>query len=321
MALIVEVLDGRGGVRARVRVDALPLRIGRALRNDLILDDPWVDAEHARITDDGTGAMVVEDAGSVNGIVPGGTSTRVATVPALPGTEFRLGRTVLRLRDSDEPVPPALRVDAPGHRVVPRWATTGRGQLALCIAAAAAFGIQSWLGSTDRSAAADTFVTVLGLALIGTAWAGLWSVAGRIIVHRFRFLAHLALLCAALIIGLALAAAAEWIAFIFPDDPISPAAGLVLGLVLFAALLVGHLGLATTLPARRRWLSGAIASSIILALVAIAALTDPDTFTDVPEFAGTIKVPAARWIPMQSTTDFAESAASLREDVEALLRK
>ena len=57
MALIVEVLrHGRGGeVRERLRLTDVPVTIGRALDNALVLDDPHVDAHHARLVRDADG--------------------------------------------------------------------------------------------------------------------------------------------------------------------------------------------------------------------------------------------------------------------------
>ena len=48
MALILELRDGRG-ISAWHRLETLPLTIGRALSNDIIVDDAYADAHHARI--------------------------------------------------------------------------------------------------------------------------------------------------------------------------------------------------------------------------------------------------------------------------------
>ncbi len=106
MALILEVLDARG-VRTRHRLETLPLTIGRGLSSDVILDDPYVDASHARISLDASGALTIEDLGSVNGLVANEARLR-EPVALRAGAELRVGRTTLRVRDSNEPLPPAL---------------------------------------------------------------------------------------------------------------------------------------------------------------------------------------------------------------------
>src|SRR5690606_16796872 len=95
-------------VRARVRLDGRHINVGRGYDNDLILDDAYVDARHARIHVDANGTVEIEDLGSINGLVLAGGAGRVPRVAASPGTEVRLGRTILRFRDPAEPVPPAL---------------------------------------------------------------------------------------------------------------------------------------------------------------------------------------------------------------------
>ena len=58
MALILEIRDARG-VPTWHRLDALPLTIGRGLSNDIILDDPYLDANHARIALDEAGGVAI----------------------------------------------------------------------------------------------------------------------------------------------------------------------------------------------------------------------------------------------------------------------
>src|SRR5688572_30087181 len=148
MALIMEVLDGRGGsVRSRIRLDALPVRIGRGLDNDLILDDPYVDAQHAQITFGMSGDVIVEDLASTNGVALGRGRERVTSLSVLPGMELRIGRTVLRFRDSAEPVAPTL-LDAPRvTRRGPAWLAKPGPQLALVVAVLASMWMYFWLES------------------------------------------------------------------------------------------------------------------------------------------------------------------------------
>ena len=68
MTLVVEVIQPNGE-RSRYQLNGLPLTIGRAVANDIVVDDPYADATHARLTMDETGAVVVEDLASVNGVV------------------------------------------------------------------------------------------------------------------------------------------------------------------------------------------------------------------------------------------------------------
>src|SRR5688572_24239034 len=212
MALIMEVLDGRGGsVRSRIRLDALPVRIGRGLDNDIILDDPYVDAQHAQITYGMSGEVIVEDLASTNGVALGRGRERVTTVGVLPGMELRVGRTVLRFRDSAEPVAPTL-LDAPrASRAGPAWAANPGAQLALAVVALAWMWMYFWLESYEQAAASDTFTQVLGIAVLGAVWSGIWAVAGRMVVQKFRFMAHFAFFSLILLVILVAASIGEWV--------------------------------------------------------------------------------------------------------------
>ena len=106
MALILEIRDA-GGNATRHRLGALPLTLGRGLSNDIILDDPYLDALHARIALGPDGRIEIDDLGTVNGLVAGG-SRATGPVAVEAGSEVRAGRTILRFRDADEAMPPAL---------------------------------------------------------------------------------------------------------------------------------------------------------------------------------------------------------------------
>jgi hypothetical protein len=322
MALILEVLDGRGGgVRTRLRLEALPVRIGRALDNDLILEDAYVDARHAHITRAATGEIIVEDLGSLNGMTLAGAGERVASAAVAAGTELRLGRTVLRFRDSTEPVAAALPDEERESRLVPHWAGTRRGHVIFSLVALAAIGLSGWIDSYERSAAEDAFALALGIAMMATLWAGIWAVAGRMLVQRFRFFAHFALVLLMLLVVFVLATVNEWIVFLYPDSPAPAIVGGVAGLFLVAALVAGHLGLATALSARRRWQAGAATVMVILALASAGAIIADDAFSDVPEFAGTVKAVRGSWVPTHTVAAFGDVTLKLQQEVDALLEQ
>ena len=360
MALILELVDARG-VRRWHRLDALPLTLGRALTSDVILDDPYADARHARLAMDETGALLLEDQGSVNGLRAGaaGGERLDARVPVRAGMEVRLGRTMLRFHDADAAVPPALVDDmwAPAGTTTPvatvsapvadagsagavgavgavtspprgrgalvrRWLATTPGHVATVAASAAVFAMLTWLTNTDRSAGNAIFTAVLGFLLLAAFSAGLWSVASRIVVHRFRFAAHLAVISVAVLAVMAFGNVDSWLTFLFPDTKVLPVLSMVLGLALLAVLVATHLALATTLPRNRTWRIGLAVAGIVVALAGISALTDDDdAFSDVPEFSGIVKPLAPRYIPTKSVDDFARVMQELKEDVDEIAKE
>jgi pSer/pThr/pTyr-binding forkhead associated (FHA) protein len=104
----VELLDRRGHVRARHRIDSLPALIGRSYGCDVLVDDPWVSPIHVRIYRDLDGSFKVEDAGSENGLWLPDEERRVTLLPLGRGVTLRAGHTLFRLVPADLTVPPAL---------------------------------------------------------------------------------------------------------------------------------------------------------------------------------------------------------------------
>ena len=89
----VEVLSRRREVAARLRFVGPEVRIGRAYDNDVVLDDPFVAASHVRVFRDSTGALVAEDAGSVNGIFLDRDNSRQARIVIDGERPIRIGHT------------------------------------------------------------------------------------------------------------------------------------------------------------------------------------------------------------------------------------
>ena len=332
MAVIVEVCHANG-TRTRHELDGQPLTIGRALANDLVIDDPYADARHARIARDENGALFIEDLGSVNGVVANSARQR-GVVPLAVGGEVRVGRTTIRLRDSDEMLAPAL-VDEPAAAparapeavpprrsdILGRLLTTTRGRLSIIAATVAAFGFYTWFGSSARSSANDVTSTVMGFAMFIALWAAIWAVASRIVVHRSHFVSHLAIAAAFTLAALGLTVSADWLTFFFPDFFLGTTLSVLISLGLFAALIAWHLSLSSTMPRRRQWRVGFIVAGTVLAVGGLAALTEEDSFSDVPEFSNVVKPVAAEWVPTSSIADFDDVMKRLKTEVDAMAKK
>jgi pSer/pThr/pTyr-binding forkhead associated (FHA) protein len=335
--MILEVLHP-SGVRTWHRLGDLPVTVGRGFANDLILDDPYVEARHARIALDESGAPLIEDLGSVNGLVAkeGRLSGRVLL---RPGAEIRVGRTMLRFRDSDEPVPPALVEPAAAPSVpataggmsrsrraravatVTRWTGTTWGRLLAAGAVASAIALYSWLGSSERSSASEALFAALAFAATIALWAGIWAVASRVSVHRFHFVGHVAVASLVTLGGLAWTMAAEWLSFFFPDAGLADVLSVGIGIVLLTSLVAGHLSLASSLSRTRQWRAGFIVAGTALLIAGLAALVEEESFTDVPTFSGIVKPVGSNWIPTATVEEFGDVMATLKDQVDEMAKQ
>jgi hypothetical protein len=287
VALIVEVLQPRGGeVRHRQRLLQFPVSVGRQLDNDLVLDDPFVDAHHARFVLDAEGALVLEDLGSMNKLsVP--SHPRAERVRLAPGAELTVGRTRLRIRDDVAPVPAALPLGGgmPADHAGRPWYDRRRAHGVAIVAAALAIGASEWLSSTARSPGSDVLYAALGFLAVGLIWGGIWSIAGRAVVGQFRIGAHLAIVSWVVLAMLLLAFVGSWVEFLFPDGEFPDLLQGGVGLVLTAAMIAAHLGRASMQPRAARWGIGAAVAGVAVVLITAFALLGDDEFTDVPTFS------------------------------------
>jgi hypothetical protein len=342
MAVIVEVIDPSGAC-TRHRLDTFPLTVGRGLANDLILDDPYVDARHARIAADESGALAIEDLGSVNGLVAG-AGRAAGRVPVIPGAELRVGRTILRFRDPDEPVPPALRDDGTADfrreafavrgesrraQAPPRQPTTRLGRLvamtgvrvALAVSAMAAFALSAWLGSSERAAGSTVFVAAFGFAVAVAMWAGAWAIGSRMAIQRFNFLGHVAVASTIALAGLAWTVMSEWMNFYLPDSGAVEVVSTIVLIALFVGSIAWHLSLASPMPRVQQWRAALVTAGIVFGIGMVASLTDEDDFTDIPSFSGVVKPVGAAWVPASSVDEFGAVMRDLKTDVDEMAAK
>lgn len=330
--MILEILHSNGAL-SRHRLDALPLTVGRSLRNDVVLDDPYVEARHARLELDDAGALRIEDLGSVNGLVAN-DQRAPGVIQLRPGSEIHIGRTTLRFRDPDEPVSPALPDDRLARAHAPRsvpsrrgvaargieWADSTSGRVIISVAVLVVIALQSWLGSSARSSVGMALGGASAFAAVAALWAGVWAVASRSNVHRFNFIGHYAFVSA---IGLAMllwGTAEGWLDFFFPDAAVLAVLSTGMAVALGCALIAGHLALSSTMPRASRWRAGMIISVAAFGLLAVAGLAMDDSFSDVPDFSGILKPVAPGWIPTATIDEYGRVMLQLKDDVDALTK-
>jgi hypothetical protein len=318
VALILEQLDARRThVVRRLALDAAGIVLGRALTSAIVLDDPHVDASHARIARSADGLLTLTDLDSVNGIESAGQG-RVAELPLVAGTQFRIGRTPFRVVDADAPVPPALPL-APQHTGPAPWFERGWYQLLAPLAILVILGVQTYLDTATREAGTAALGVVIAVAIMMAMWSGVWALVGRALVRRPAFLAHTAVGSGTSVVLVAATWLTVWATFLFPAwSPAWSTFDSVVSIAIFIIATYWQLGLATAMPARKRWI-GAVGTVVLFAgIVGAFALVADDGFTDVPEFHGTIRYAPAAMIPAISVDDFRVTIADVRTEVDSL---
>lgn len=313
----LEVLDARGHVAQRVRIDHLPTHIGRAYTNHIVVDDPYVCPLHASVFADEQGRLICRDRDSVNGLRNGTAGARVDSLELQSGSEFRIGRTVLRYRAADHPIAPALvdrgqsasRLTSPYVAVVAGLAVF----LLLCL--------DSFLGSIERVTAANVVSEPLMTLSMLLTWAGLWSLVGRIVVSRFHFAPHATIASGAIVAFMALSAVSEWTEFFFPIVPALWLAGLFGSGLILAGLVYYHLEFASLMRRSSRFWAALLVSGASIGFSVVLDFAARAKFSTAMEYTGIVKPIEGAWSPSLSIDQFIGDTDKLKKDLDALAQK
>ncbi|MEO8151807.1 MAG: FHA domain-containing protein [Rhizobacter sp.] len=234
---VLEVLDRDGAVRHSVSVREWPLRVGRALDNDLVLDDPHTAAQHFSVAPDDEGRVALTVGDSINGLqldaqrLSSGERAVVGDVPPL----LVAGHTHLRLRLASHALAPERAMQ------VMRVMTQGLSTLALLVLAAVTTGVFStWLESDP-----DTFVKSLGSPAIsalgmGLGWSGLWTLLSKVFTRQGHFGWHLRVMLIAVLTWEAVSVGTSLLAFSLSWPWIADFS-FVLGYMILGSMLFFHL--------------------------------------------------------------------------------
>lgn len=305
-------LQGRDGRQlAAVAVHAWPLTLGRALDNDIVIDDPYVAAHHATLAPDADGTLQLQVGDTANGVRLGTRQLAAGSTEPLPAgsTAFTLGQTALRLRLPGE-------VLAPEKLLLP---TRGLALPLLCAALVMVLVLANHWVTLDPGADATAWLSLLaGVPVAVALWTGLWALGSKIFQHRFDFMGHLRILL-------------PWLLAIEAVDAILPPLAAALGwpwlwrlvpplqLLLAAVLVRQHL--VQLLPQAVHRVSLAVASALVVggAISLTRTLRATDRWSN-PPYMSTLPVSGLQWTapgdPAALVQELEPLAAKLAERVQ-----
>ncbi len=293
MSWFVEHLHRDGSVLARVAVpQGTGIRIGRALDNDLVLDDPHCAAHHARLDVAQDGSAQLVDLGTVNGIVAGRNAP------------YRIGQSLIRVRSSRWPVAAEQSLS---QRAMWPFALLG---LALVLGHGA---WEIWLRDVETKSPPYLY-GLSGLAAGLCLWSAAYGLFGRLVTGVQRFFSHLVIASVGYLAGTLVVEALQALAFamswLWPVRIIGPV------VVVVAALTVReHLRLADPRhwPALRIGLATVAALAMVIPVaqewMSNRRLTDVQTLTSIEH-------PALRWAQPVSLEAFSAETELLKARVD-----
>ncbi|MCE3252995.1 MAG: hypothetical protein K0Q67_2015 [Cellvibrio sp.] len=182
-SIFVEQLMPDGEVIHRTKVQHLPIRIGRAYDNDIILDDPHTAAHHAQVEFNQLDELIISDLGSYNGLIHANERQNFFVIDG--DKIYRLGHTRLRIRTADYQVAAEV-TDLTNHRwegLLP--ALTG---LVLLLATAL---LSTWLADLNQGTLSKYLLELVSVFGFAIGWSGIWALFSRLFTGHARFGRHL----------------------------------------------------------------------------------------------------------------------------------
>src|SRR5208282_503562 len=158
----------------------------------------FVSPLHVRLERTSGGGWRVQDLKSENGLFLESPPRPISEAELNFNDVFRVGRTLLRLRNSSDPIPPTRLDRGPQQgwfmALSQPWCV-----LLLFSIFFAGVAVYNYLGEYEelstKTLATHVIVVFFSLSIAIFLWCGVWSLVTRILRSRFFFLAHAAAAC------------------------------------------------------------------------------------------------------------------------------
>lgn len=307
----VEVLSRHREVAHRYRCAGAEIRVGRGYDNDVVIDDPFVSARHARILRDEDGSLVVEDRGSANGLYAERGRQRLQRLRLDGNHTFRIGHTVVRVREASHEVVPE-RVQRPPSRTWPL-------AIALVVVLMAVEAGFLWLRDVTDPKPDRYVIPLLYIAAFVIGWTSAWSILARIFAGHAQFERNLLITAIGFMVYSWLNELTLFCSFALawqtPQTYEFVAVWILIGVVCFQHLSLMIHG--------RQWLRGGLVAALVLVAIATHALTrlDANPAFDRQAYGRQLLPPWFRMVGLHAPDKFLADLDPLRKRLDSDRRK
>jgi hypothetical protein len=234
---VIDIQERDGHARQRHEVQHWPVSIGRALDNDIVLDDPHVASRHLDLSEE-NGQIRFTVGNTRNGARINGNDYASGDSGIWPGQhELRLGHSILRLRTARDPLPDEVPF------LAPRVASGITGSLLLGLAYYFLLGLDRWLDFSGEAAFWRVLAPLfIGFTFILAFWVAGWSLVSKLFNKQLQAGQHLHVALVMLILMFVLDELVKIMAFSFNWPWLDTHASLVFFIGL-GALVFAHMRL------------------------------------------------------------------------------
>jgi hypothetical protein len=303
----VEILSRHRDVTARFKIAGAEARIGRGYDNDVVVDDPYVAAQHLRVFRDENGQLVAEDLGSANGVFLDGGADRVARVVVDGRQPIRIGHTLLRIREAGYVVEP--------ERAAPSEAGVLPVVLAVVLSVLI-LGIELvdvWLTEIAESKVSVYLGPPLAICAAVLVWVGGWALMSRIFSGRAHFLRNLLIVLTGVCVFSLYNEVARFATYSW-TFPSAITYGYVVAWLIAAAVCFLHL---REVGRSRLLLKGALVLVLFGIVIAVQALQRSEAYSASGRqvVAHQLLPPSLRLVPLRDEDAFFADIAKLKAEL------
>lgn len=188
MAVVIELLNRSGRIVERHRFSNSVIAVGRSYKNDIIINDEYVDPFHLNIELREDGSFTIHDNSSLNGVkIQKGKRIDVSST-INSGDTIEFGRTRLRIIDPFHTVSPAERLSRTDKLLseLSSWPY-------IIVLLAAVMGKEVWIlySNTPGNFNISLYYSgLMNLAFVLLIYIVAWSAIGRLLRGETRYLSH-----------------------------------------------------------------------------------------------------------------------------------
>lgn len=310
---LLEVVDRDGRVRQAYPVTHWPVRVGRSLECEVVLDDPHVAPRHFSVDHTPEGGVTVTVGETVNGLRCGHKLLAAGSRAVRPsGEEWVAGHTRLRLRLPDEMLAP--------EQALPQlsgWRTAGLVAVLIGLGLWTSWG--EYLDADPGNLLSRLAPVLIGIFALLALWCFLWALGSKIFQHRFDYWTHVRIastgLLASGVLGAALGVLAYSTSWVVLSRVREPVEALVLAGAVYAHLCA-------VLPLRRRAFGWGVTAAAVAGLGVAAAFRYHNTGRFTEElYLATLPPPLLRLAPAVSPETFLQGAATMKDRLDKKARE
>lgn len=287
--VVIEIIGAEGKTPRFERPEQSVIRFGRALDNDVIIDDPYVDAHHLVLDVTDPENWHARDLDSANGTFKARHAVESAAVAS--GDELLIGKTRIRMFSVGHQVPAARSLKDLEHRLLSFDSIPVMILQMLVLAAVPC--VTLYLNSYGNDIKPDAFVvastSLLGGSLVVAAF---WSLIARLMrgEARFRVLFNITMLSG--LLSALLHPLIGAIAYNFPGGGLDDVASLLMSALVGAVYVYIVLLLSTRLSSRLSQAVAVLVATGTIGTYAITQYSGRDDFQPYPRYDGAVYAPA-----------------------------